>query len=100
MLSSIFIALLQAVAGDPAAPADAQAAQTETPAAAPAEPRYERRRVCRQYPPATGSRFGNEECRYQRVRVDEPAPEAEDGANQGGGEATAAPAPSDQTAPQ
>ena len=98
MLSSIFVALLQAAAGDPAvAPPEAAPAQTtETaPAVAPAEPRYERRRVCRTYPPATGSRFPTRDCRMENVRVEEPAAPAQNDANvgQGGGEAGAAPAP-------
>jgi hypothetical protein len=101
MLSSIFIALFQAVAGDPAvatteAPAAAEApAQAATPAPAP---RTERRRVCERGA-ATGSRSQARRCRTVEVPVETPAPaeaEAENHqgyANHAGGNHSAAPAP-------
>jgi hypothetical protein len=81
MLSSIFIALFQAVAGDPAA-----AVTTETPAAEAAEPaapeaetqpttHTERRRVCQTYPAATGGRLATRRCRLEDVEVEGPAPQ-------------------------
>ena len=123
MLSSIFIALFQAVAGDPAAAATE--ATAEAPAASTeAAPRTERRRVCRTYEAGTGGRLPQRRCRYVEVPVrddaattdpeaaDASAPsidadastasiestEAEDasGAQSGGAPTAAAPAPSPQ----
>jgi len=99
MLSSIFIALLQAVAGDPAITAtEAPAAETTAPAttAAPAAPRTERRRVCETHPAATGGRLQARRCRWEEVPVEEAAPEeaAQDHSDhQAGGHGGAAPAP-------
>lgn len=96
MLSSIFIALLQAVAGDPAA-----AVVTETPAAAAPESaaRTERRRVCHEYGPTVGERLQRRRCRWEEVPVEdtsEPA-EAVNDSREGGSPSPAA-APS--AAPQ
>jgi hypothetical protein len=82
MLSSIFIALLQAAAGDPAV--------TETPAAeapAAAAPRMERVRVCRTYEAATGGRLSQRRCRWEERPVRDEAP-ATDGAADTGAETT------------
>lgn len=122
MLSSILIALFQAVAGDPAAAATE--ATAEAPAASTeAAPRTERRRVCRTYEAGTGGRLPQRRCRYVEVPVrddattdpevaDASAPsidadastasiestEADDasGAQSGGAPTAAAPAPSPQ----
>jgi hypothetical protein len=106
MLSSIFIALLQAVAGDPAVNAtEAPAAETTVPVttAAPAAPRTERRRVCEAHPAATGGRLQARRCRWEEVPVVEetaPEAEAEDHSNhQAGGHAGTAPAPAPATTP-
>lgn len=102
MLSSIFIALFQAVAGDPAAAATEAPAAAEAPAqattAAPA-PRTERRRVCERGA-ATGSRSQARRCRTIEVPVEAPPaeeatnPDAHAGhTNHAGGSHSAAPAP-------
>ena len=94
MLSSIFIALLQAVAGDPAPVTETPAA--ESVAAAPATaPRTERRRVCSEPVAATGGRLTQRRCRWEEVPIEEtPAPEATAAAPQhehsGGGSSSAA----------
>jgi len=71
MLSSIVIALLQAVAGDPTTPADTAAAETAAPASQSAEGALhaERRRVCRTYEASTGGRLPMRRCRWEEVRV-------------------------------
>jgi hypothetical protein len=113
VLSSIFIALFQAVAGDPSAAATeatAEAPATSTEAA----PRTERRRVCRTYEAGTGGRLSQRRCRYVEVPVrdTEPtSPEAADtsaaasvdstdadagDAEAGGAPVAASPAPSPQ----
>jgi hypothetical protein len=74
MLSTIFIALLQTVAGDPATAAATEPPATEAPAAATdAAPRTERRRVCRTYEAATGGRLSQRRCRYVDVPVNDGA---------------------------
>ena len=82
MLSSIFIGLLQAAAGDPAAAAAAETPAVEAPAAASnAAPRTERRRVCREYAASTGGRLPQRRCRYEEVPVrDTPAEAVEESA--------------------
>jgi hypothetical protein len=77
MLSSIFIALVQAVAGDPApAVTETPAAETSAPApAATPAPRTERRRVCDSDPAAVGGRLQRRRCRWEEVTVEEPPPE-------------------------
>lgn len=103
MISWIFVALLQAVAGDPAAPApEAPAAAAETPAATAAPAQPEMRRVCRRED-VTGRRFGRRICTMEPVEAAAPAetPAATEPAAQtetsGGGGSTgaieAAPAP-------
>jgi hypothetical protein len=93
MLSSIFVALFQAAAGDPAVvAADGQTSGAAT-APAPA-PRTERRRVC-EATAATGSRTGARRCRWEQVVVAPPAAEqaAPAPAVQAGAPASEAPAP-------
>ena len=77
MLSSIFIALLQAVAGDPATTTAAETPAAETPAQTEAAPRTERVRVCRTYEATTGGRLSQRRCRWEERPVrDEGAGEA------------------------
>jgi hypothetical protein len=80
MLSSIFIALFQAVSGDPAVAAATETPAAEAPAASAEEaPRTERRRVCRTYEAATGGRLSQRRCRYVEVPVrDGNAPAADE----------------------
>jgi hypothetical protein len=70
MLSSIVIALLQATAGDPAAPAATPSAEAPAEAASAAAPRTERRRVCRTYEASTGGRLPMRRCRMEEVSVE------------------------------
>lgn len=98
MLSSIFIALLQAVAGDPAAATEAPASETTAPATTPAAPRTERRRVCETHAAATGGRLQARRCRWEEVPVEDAATPEEDAAEHdnhehAGGHAGSAPAP-------
>ena len=113
MLSSIFIALFQAAAGDPAAATEATA---EAPAASTeAAPRTQTRRVCRTYEAGTGGRLAQRRCRNVEVPIRDNAEaadtasaatsaevstenaEADAGDAQTGGEpVTASPAPSPQ----
>lgn len=93
MLSSVFIALLQAAAGDPAT-----VDGTTEPAPVAAEaPRTERRRVCRRVESGTGRRIAERVCRYEEAPVEESAPAAtQDTPNsnpQSGGASLPAPAP-------
>ncbi|HYD72199.1 MAG TPA: hypothetical protein VEF55_03620 [Candidatus Binatia bacterium] len=82
MLSSIFIALFQVVAGDPAAAASEAGA--EAPAASTeAAPRTERRRVCRTYEAGTGGRLSQRRCRYVEVPVPDGAAAASEEAATG-----------------
>jgi hypothetical protein len=70
MLSSIFVALLQTAAGDPAVAATTEQAAAEAPAAAAdAAPRTERRRVCRGNEAATGGRLAVRRCRWEEVPI-------------------------------
>ena len=80
MLSSIFIGLLQAVAGEPAATTAAETAAADAPAAqTDAAPRMERVRVCRTYEAATGGRLSQRRCRWEeRPMRDEAAADAGD----------------------
>lgn len=72
MLSSIFVALLQAAAGDPASGPAAETPAAEAPAAASqSAPRTERRRVCRAYEAVTGGRLSQRRCRWEEVQVGE-----------------------------
>lgn len=79
MLSSIFVALLQAVAGDPAAPAAAETFAVEAPAAqTDSAPRMERVRVCRTYEASTGGRLSQRRCRWEERPVrDEATPDVD-----------------------
>lgn len=115
MLSSIFIALFQAAAGDPAAVADAEMPAAEaTETASPAAPTTERRRVCtRESSAGTGRRIPQRRCRYEdetpagaataptseveqvgtASTAETPAMEAANTQDSGGGSVGAAPAP-------
>jgi hypothetical protein len=75
VLSSIFIALLQAAAGDPAAATEATA---EAPAASTeAAPRTQTRRVCRTYEAGTGGRLAQRRCRNVEVPIRDNAEAAD-----------------------
>jgi hypothetical protein len=78
MQSLILIALMQAAMGEPAAPPPEQIPAAESTPSAPAQPaapRTERRRVCTEYPAATGGRLQHRRCRWEEVVVETPAPE-------------------------
>lgn len=74
MLASIFIGLLQTVAGAPAVAAAPPASEV---AAQDAQntPRTERRRVCQEPAAATGGRLAARRCRWEEVPVEQPEPE-------------------------
>lgn len=101
MISSILIALLQAVAGDPAATTDAAPPVLETAAPAATEqapPRTERRRVCETQAVATGGRLPSRRCHWEDVPVETSSPDqnASNTASQeasGGAASALAPAP-------
>lgn len=99
MLSSIFLALFQAVAGDPAGSTVTQP-QAETAAPAPVPARTERRRVCVVDEATVGGRIQRRRCHYEEVPVEEAAAEGSDATTaadepqqQSGGVTSAAPAP-------
>jgi hypothetical protein len=104
VLSSIFIALIQAVAGDPAGAAVSQGQGAETTTSVPAPTRTERRRVCVEDPAAVGGRLQRRRCHYEEVPVEDPAVAEDDDAaataesepQQSGGSTSAAPAPTPQ----
>ncbi len=93
MFDLILIALLQAVAGDPAqttppAPATVEqpssgdapaaeepAADAPTAEAPPAEQQFREERVCERLPVATGERMPRRRCRTVMVPVETPAPQ-------------------------
>jgi hypothetical protein len=102
VLSSVFVALFQAVAGDPAATAAPETPAAEAPAATPsAAPRTERRRVCDQDAAATGGRLARRRCRYEEVPIEEPTPPEETATQeQSGGAPGAAPAAAPSAEPQ
>ncbi len=94
MLSSLFVALFQAVAGDPAATAAPETPAAEAPAATPSTaPRTERRRVCEQDAAATGGRLARRRCRWEEVQVEHAAP-GDSVTEPAGGAPTVAPSPS------
>ena len=98
MLPSLFVALFQAVAGDPAATAAPETPAAEAPAATPSTaPRTERRRVCQQDATATGGRLARRRCRWEEVEVEQAAPE-DSATEPAGGAPSMAPSPS--TSPQ
>jgi hypothetical protein len=77
MLSSLFIALLQSAAGDPAVAAATETPAAEAPAGATeAAPRTERRRVCTEPLAATGGRLTQRRCRWEEVPVEDVPVEA------------------------
>ena len=92
MFDLILIALLQAVAGDPAQttppapatieqPSAGEAPVAETPAveapaadAPQAEPQFREERICERLDVSTGERMPRRRCRTIRVPVETPAP--------------------------
>lgn len=96
MFDLILIALLQAVAGDPAQttppapatveqPSAGEAPATEAPAAEapaaadapPAEPQFREERVCERLQVSTGERMPRRRCRTIQVPIETPAPAPE-----------------------
>lgn len=98
MTSWIFVALLPAVVGDPAAPP----AEAAAPAAQAATTQPEMRRVCRRED-VTGRRFGRRVCTMEPVETPAPAvgaeaveaqaPDESGGGAPGSGAISTAPAP-------
>lgn len=100
MLSSIFIALLQAVAGDPATGVAAETRPAEAASAnAEAAPRTERRRVCRDYEAVTGGRLSQRRCRWEEVPVRAPEATSAETAGAASNDATSEAANAEATDP-